>query len=633
MWSVLFPQAQEDGNGDCRLHQPRRSAPTRDIPPRIVPAPDDHGLAVAWQDGDALLLRRFQRDCNAGNLLQLNSSHEFWRQPSGNRLQDAVGRMGGSTVVAWTLNDEVFFRIVHADGQLSPVSRASGSGMYARSEVRVAASRDSGQFALVWQSWGQDGDGWGIFARVFSADGKPLHHEVQVNSDSRGFQWYPKLTWCGNSLWALWTNGTAGFDQECTSEPDQGTCFGGPMVRQLVASGHWDPGTDIALHGGLPLTAALSCAQSSFFSPFADAGDTIIAVWLERSGREVRWEYLKSTGPWHIQFLSQLLMTRRLQLNPELLQHQLEHGEDLGETPPKFPSLRQASGRLQKLEEASKHSLDPGQVEMLAYGNFMMLLTQHRSGILGAQLVQYVAVRPLTFSRHTLASSSLFGSAAWDPFADELGVLSCWASGGALDADEPSAFECARHSAGWLVRDEVSGPMILARALGLVFAVAAFCWMVVGSAQRILFRSNWFGSGRRASGRRDRRLSRSQRQREVRRQLEQIPGTPRYQAAEASSEDQQRQAEQGDFREQLIAGSFDDPDGEASGEDSELAPCPPDLHDRDSCSICHERVGVWVALRPCGHTACRHCTLRLAETSLKCHMCRSGIKGVQAVYI
>lgn len=642
MWSVLFPQAEKDGNDDCRLHQPRRSAPTPDIPPRIFPAPDDHGLAVAWQDGDTVLLRRFQKDCSAGNLFQLNSSREFWRQPSGNGLQDAVGRVGGSTVVAWTLNDEVFFRIVHADGQLSPVSRASGSGMYARSEVRVAASRDSGEFALVWQSWGQDGDGWGIFARAFSADGKPLHNEMQVNTDSRGFQWHPKLTWCGNSLWALWSNGTAGFDRECTAGSSRESCFGGPMVRRLVSSGHWDPDTDIALHGGLPLTAALSCAQNHFLSPFADVGDMVIALWLERSGREVRWEYLTSSGPWHIHFLSQLLMTRRLQLNPELSQTQLAHNQDALETLPKITSLRPVSGRLQELEEASKRSLDPGQVDMLAYGNFMMLLTQHRSGSLGAQLVQYVAARPLTFSRHTLASSSLFGAAAWDSYAGKLAIVSCWASGGAFDADEPSAFVCARHGAGWLARNEVSGPMVLARTLCILFAVAALCWMLVGCVQRVLFHSNWLGLGRRARRRRQ-RLSRSERLREVRRQLEQIPQTPRSRADAESIGDLGRQSDQADFREQLIAGSLDDPDGEASEEDSDMIPCQTDLHDRDpcqtdlydrdSCSICHEPVSVWIALRPCGHTACRHCALRLAETSLKCHMCRSGIKGVQAVYI
>jgi hypothetical protein len=54
---------------------------------------------------------------------------------------------------------------------------------------------------------------------------------------------------------------------------------------------------------------------------------------------------------------------------------------------------------------------------------------------------------------------------------------------------------------------------------------------------------------------------------------------------------------------------------------------------RDVCSICQEEVAVWVALRPCGHTACRDCIIRLAEHNLKCHICRGPIYGVQPVYI
>jgi len=49
------------------------------------------------------------------------------------------------------------------------------------------------RFVVVWQSWGQDGDGFGIFARQFSAQGDPLGPEFQVNSYAQGDQTLPAV--------------------------------------------------------------------------------------------------------------------------------------------------------------------------------------------------------------------------------------------------------------------------------------------------------------------------------------------------------------------------------------------------------------------------------------------------------
>ena len=48
-------------------------------------------------------------------------------------------------------------------------------------EPDVAAD-GQGNFIIVWQSWEQDGDGFGIFARRYSADGVPEGIEFQVNT-------------------------------------------------------------------------------------------------------------------------------------------------------------------------------------------------------------------------------------------------------------------------------------------------------------------------------------------------------------------------------------------------------------------------------------------------------------------
>ena len=52
----------------------------------------------------------------------------------------------------------------------------------------VAAADKKGNFVVVWSSAGQDGDGYGVFARRFAADGTPRGGEFQVNSYTTGSQ-------------------------------------------------------------------------------------------------------------------------------------------------------------------------------------------------------------------------------------------------------------------------------------------------------------------------------------------------------------------------------------------------------------------------------------------------------------
>ena len=56
----------------------------------------------------------------------------------------------------------------------------------------VAAAPD-GTFTVVWQSEGQDGNGLGVFARRFAANGSPLGAEAQVNSTTAGDQRSPRV--------------------------------------------------------------------------------------------------------------------------------------------------------------------------------------------------------------------------------------------------------------------------------------------------------------------------------------------------------------------------------------------------------------------------------------------------------
>jgi hypothetical protein len=47
---------------------------------------------------------------------------------------------------------------------------------------------DSGAFIVVWQSFGEDGDGYGVFGRCFAEDGTPSYDSFQVNTYTSGDQ-------------------------------------------------------------------------------------------------------------------------------------------------------------------------------------------------------------------------------------------------------------------------------------------------------------------------------------------------------------------------------------------------------------------------------------------------------------
>ncbi|RZK09885.1 MAG: hypothetical protein EOO43_20840, partial [Flavobacterium sp.] len=69
------------------------------------------------------------------------------------------------------------------------------------------ASNSNGDFVITWQSNGQDGNGNGIYAQKFNADGTPLGSEVRVNSYTSNSQSLPVITYLSNGDFVIsWTS-------------------------------------------------------------------------------------------------------------------------------------------------------------------------------------------------------------------------------------------------------------------------------------------------------------------------------------------------------------------------------------------------------------------------------------------
>jgi hypothetical protein len=50
-----------------------------------------------------------------------------------------------------------------------------------------------GSFVIIWEETDRDGDGGGIFGRVFAAAGTPLSDDLQINTTSAGWQYQPAI--------------------------------------------------------------------------------------------------------------------------------------------------------------------------------------------------------------------------------------------------------------------------------------------------------------------------------------------------------------------------------------------------------------------------------------------------------
>jgi hypothetical protein len=76
-------------------------------------------------------------------------------------------------------------------------------------DVSVSATADGG-FVVAWESWLQDGDGYGIFARSFDADGEASNVEFQVNSYTTEWQENPDIAVVDDGFVIVWQS----YDQD-----------------------------------------------------------------------------------------------------------------------------------------------------------------------------------------------------------------------------------------------------------------------------------------------------------------------------------------------------------------------------------------------------------------------------------
>ncbi len=159
-----------------------------------VAVADDGSFLVVWSgrgngDRTGIFGQRFAADGEPdGEQFRINSERR------GTQSQPAIAMAGdGRAVVVWHgpgVDDSsgVWMQRIGADGQLEgdeTLVNTTTDGVQSHPAVGMD---DSGNFVVAWSSRGQDGDAWGIFAQRFDADGNTVDDEFMGNATTDGSQ-------------------------------------------------------------------------------------------------------------------------------------------------------------------------------------------------------------------------------------------------------------------------------------------------------------------------------------------------------------------------------------------------------------------------------------------------------------
>jgi hypothetical protein len=485
-------------------------SPRRGFVPRVVAAPDVNGVSIVSQDGDRIELRRFTHNCApVGGVLEVNSTENFWSSPGESGLADAVWLcMNGQlqdrhcidhskTAIAWTLDGDVWVRIVSRNLTLGPIIRVNDVDprWHRRDQVQLTPVPDGSGFVIAWSSWMQDGDGWGVFARRFDVDeslnATASGKEQVVNQEWHHFQWRPQLTWCGNSLWALWENGTG---SSCNS--NQGSdCSTGPYLRRLVASSEpWGALNEkedrMNYGGGTVLASAVACLPASPGSP-SDVSDDATVMWLHGNMRvEVNRTKVKPNAS----LLDNTLDFRRrladmswgASLMASFSYSMMRFRNFLGR------DSTQALGASLSTTGVGGFwdNAGSGKIALVAKGNILVVVSLSDIDSLYVQLLELDYISPLDLwrglahPRRQLASGSqavraVMGPDQQDRFGRRMypDLFLCWVSGGTTETDQLSAFSCTRRPVLWMENDgklELGGKLAI---IIMLFFICIFCRM------------------------------------------------------------------------------------------------------------------------------------------------------------
>ena len=219
---------------------------------------------------------------------------------AGNEQQSMATQLpDGNIVVVWQTDSgqdgdtfSVMMRTYSASGvALTNETVVNTYGVSTQGNPSVTALSD-GRFVVTWNSWWQDGNGYGVYAQVFAADGSKSGSEFRVNTTTAGDQWPSEVVGLNDGGFLLVWNGPDGsgvgvfarrYDADGTPLGDEfriNEDAAGDQVLDLF------PGplhADVTADGDLVVTWRTNgeIYTRTFSMGFAGAEDTAISLPIE----------------------------------------------------------------------------------------------------------------------------------------------------------------------------------------------------------------------------------------------------------------------------------------------------------------------------------------------------------------
>jgi len=243
--------------------------------------------------GADVFARRYDSSGNAlGDEFQVNT-YTTGYQYSGKNGQSVAMSPSGDFVVVWSSDDQdgdgggVFAQRYDAAGNKLGGEFQVNTYTTGKQNYPVVAENESHQFVVAWQSYGQDGDNEGIFARVYDASGHPVGGEIAVNSYTTGFQGEPTVGMdrSGNFVvaWSSYQDGSGsgvvGRRFDATGVPLTGEF----LINTYTTDEQQIPSIAVDREGNF------ACVWESFFQDGSDSG--VFAQAFDSSGTKVGSEF------------------------------------------------------------------------------------------------------------------------------------------------------------------------------------------------------------------------------------------------------------------------------------------------------------------------------------------------------
>ncbi|MDZ4656578.1 MAG: peptidylprolyl isomerase [Bythopirellula sp.] len=217
------------------------------IAPAIAMATDG-SFAIAWSgvgtgDASGVFLRRYSAaGVAAGNEVRLNTTvnHE---QIAPSIAFDATGNM----VAAWASRNQdgsdwaIVGQRLNATGVAQGTEFVINTTTTGSQTLPDVAIDPTGGFLVAWQSFGQDGAGWGIVGRRFTAAGAADGAEFIINNITAGQQQDVSVAFTTDGqLFSSWTSGTTnghGWEVQARSYTAAGVADGVSFTVNLGTTG------------------------------------------------------------------------------------------------------------------------------------------------------------------------------------------------------------------------------------------------------------------------------------------------------------------------------------------------------------------------------------------------------------